>query len=92
MASCKKYEALIGDWEELNKHIYVCSRNSFKVYLSKKTDVILILSIMVKEKFDEIANIEKLFWFLTTWIAFVIAYFVSMMRTGFLMANTCVHK
>ena len=34
----------------------------------------------------------KLFWFLTTLVAFAIAYMLSIMQTGFLMANTCVHK
>ena len=58
----------------------------------KKIDVTLILSIIAKEKFDRIAKSEKLFWFFTTLIAFVIAYIISKMRTGFLMANTCVHK
>ena len=58
----------------------------------KKIDVTLILSIIAKEKFDPIANLEKLFWFLTKLIAFVIAHIVSMMRAGFSMANTWVHK
>ena len=40
-----------------------------------------------------IAKSEKLlFWFLSALIAFIIAYIFSIMRTGFLMANTCVHK
>ena len=56
------------------------------------TYVILILSIIAKEKPDWIAKSEKLLWFLTTLIAFVTAYIISMMWTGFLIANTCVHK
>ena len=58
----------------------------------KKIDVTLILSIIAKEKSDRIAKSEKLFWFHTTLIAFVIVYIISMMNTGFLKANTCVHK
>ena len=51
-----------------------------------------ILSIMGKEKADGIAKSEKHFWFLTTLIAFVITYIISMMQTGFLMAKTCFRK
>ena len=47
---------------------------------------------MGKEKADGIAKSEKHFWFLTTLIAFVIAYIISVMQTGFLMAKTCFHK
>ena len=60
--------------------------------LKKKIEVTLILSIIAKEKSDLIAKSEKLLWFLTTLIAFVIAYIVSMMWTGFLIANMYVHK
>ena len=60
--------------------------------ITKKIDVTLILSIIAKEKFDRIAKSEQLFWFLMTLTALVIAYVISMMQTGFLMANTCVHK
>ena len=42
---------------------------------------------MAKEKSDGIEKSEKLFWFLRTLIAFVIAYIITMMQTGFLMAN-----
>ena len=52
----------------------------------------MILSIIAKEKSDRIAKLEKLFWFYTTLIAFVIAYIISMMWTGFLMVNMHVHK
>ena len=38
------------------------------------------------------AKSENLCWFLTTLIAYVRAYIISIMRTGFSMANTCVHK
>ena len=58
----------------------------------KKIDVTLILSIIEKKKSDRIAKSEKLFWFLNTLIAFVIACIVLMMRIGFLMSKTCVHK
>ena len=43
-------------------------------------------------KSPPIAKSERRFWFLTTFIAFVIACIISMMRTGFLMASTCVHR
>ena len=62
--------------------------NQSKIWI----DITLILSINAKEKSDRIAKSEKRFWFFTALIAVVIAYIVSMMRTGFLMANTCVHK
>ena len=52
----------------------------------------MILSITAKEKSDRIAKLEKSFWFYTTLIAFVIAYIISMMWTGFLMGNMYVHK
>ena len=52
----------------------------------------LILSIIAKGKSDQIAKSEKLHWFLTTLIAFVIAFSISVMQTSFFMANTCVHK
>ena len=60
--------------------------------IKKKIDVTLILSIIAKEKSERIAKSEKLFWFLTILIAFVIAYIFSIMRAGFSMANTCVRK
>ena len=63
-----------------------------KNQLKKKIGVTLILSILAKEESDGIAKSEMLFWFLTTLIAFVITCIISIMRTGFLMANTCVHK
>ena len=47
--------------------------------MKKKIEVTLILSTIAKEKSDLIAKSEKLLWFLTTLIAFVIAYIVSMM-------------
>ena len=59
---------------------------------TEKIDLTLILSIIAKEKSDQIPKSEKHFWFFTTLIVFVIAYVISMMRTGFLMANTCVHN
>ena len=52
--------------------------------IKKKLDVTLILSVIAKEKSDPIAKSEKCFWFLVTFIAFVIAYIISMMQTGFL--------
>ena len=67
MVSSKKYEALTGDWEELNKETYLCNvclRNNLKVYFCKKIDVTLVLSIMAKEKSDGIAKSENLFGFL----------------------------
>ena len=42
-------------------------------------------------KSPSIVKSEKIFWFLTTLVAFVIAHMLSIMQTGFLMANTCVH-
>ena len=60
--------------------------------LKNEIDVTLILSIIAKEKSDQIAKSEKLFWFLKALIASDVAYITSMMRTGFLMANMCVHK
>ena len=48
--------------------------------IKKKLDVTLILSIIAKEKSDPIAKSEKCFWFLMTFIAFVIAYIISMMQ------------
>ena len=38
---------------------------------------------------NQIVKLEKLFWFLMSLIAFAVAYIISMMQTGFLMA-TCV--
>ena len=38
------------------------------------------------------AKSETLISFLTTFIAFVVAYIFSIMPTDFLMANTCVHN
>ena len=52
--------------------------------IKKKLDITLSLSIIAKEKSDPIAKSEKRFWFLMTFIAFVIAYIISMMQTGFL--------
>ena len=43
-------------------------------------------------KSSYMGKLEKLFWFLTFLIAFVIPYVSSIMRTGFLMTSTCVHK
>ena len=57
-----------------------------------KTDVTLILSVITKEKSDHLPKSEKRFWFLTTLIAFIIAYVISIMRTDFSMANKCVLK
>ena len=45
-----------------------------------------------KEKSDQIAKSEKLFWFLTTLIAFALAYIISIMGTGFLMAKKYFDK
>ena len=58
----------------------------------KKIDVTLILSIIEKEKSDRIAKSKKRFWFLNILVAFVIACIVLMMRIGFFMSKTCVHK
>ena len=59
---------------------------------NSEIDVTLTLSVIAKKKSDQIAKSEKRFSFLTTLIAFVIAYIISVMRTGFLMADTCVHE
>ena len=55
-------------------------------------DVTPIISNIAKENSDRITKSEKLFWFLTTLIDFVMANIISMMQTGFLMASTYVHK
>ena len=68
------------------------NRSKKKKKRKEKIDLTLILSIIAKEKSDQIPKSEKHFWFFTTLIVFVIAYVISMMRTGFLMANTCVHN
>ena len=59
--------------------------------IRKKINVTLILSTFAKEKSDRMARSEKLFWLLTTLIAFVIACIISVIE-GSMMANTCVHK
>ena len=50
---------------------------------TKKIDITLILFIIAKAKSDQIEKSEKVFWFFTTLIAFLIAYIISKMRTGF---------
>ena len=75
-----------------NSETFSTLNRSKKKKKKEKIDLTLILSIIAKEKSDEIPKSEKHFWFFTTLIVFVIAYVISMMRTGFLMANTCVHN
>ena len=58
----------------------------------KNIDVTLILFIIAKKKYDLTRKQEKLFWCFVTLIAFVIAYNVSIVQTGFLIANMCVCK
>ena len=50
------------------------SVQSQKSNVTAKVDISLILSIIAKEKSDQMTKSEKVFWFLTTLIAFVIAY------------------
>ena len=57
----------------------------------KTNGVTLILSIYCKGKISSNSKIRKMF-LVSYDFAFVIAYIISMMRTGFLMANTFVHK
>ena len=65
--------------------------NQSKKQKKKKINAILTLSTFTKEKSDRIAKSEKLFWLLTTLIAFVIACIISMMKRS-MMANSCVRK
>ena len=48
--------------------------------------------LLQKEKSKRIVKLEKPFWYLTTLIAFVVAYIISITQTGFLMANASVHR
>ena len=59
---------------------------------SKKDWCCTEFSYYYKGKISLNSKIRETFWFRTTLIAFILAYIVSIMWTGFLMANTCVHK
>ena len=77
-------------------HSYGCfSHNSESLaplIQSKKESCCFDFINYCKGKSDRIVKSEKLFWFLLTLIAFVVAYIILMMQTDFLMANACVHK
>ena len=81
---------LSSEKQSINLFTQFIKLSDFKPIKIKKWTLTLILSIIAKEKSDWIAKSEKLFWFLKTWIAFVIGYIISMMRTGFPLANTCI--
>ena len=66
-----------NNWEE-----NCLLRNTFEIFQN-----IFLENLTTVFKSPYMPKLEKLFWFLTTLIAFFIAHIISIMRRGFLMAN-----